>query len=30
MQACLSAVRGGVPSAAIGSTLSEHGTVVLP
>jgi acetylglutamate kinase len=30
MQACLSAVRGGVPSAAIGSTLSQHGTVVLP
>jgi acetylglutamate kinase len=30
MQACLSAVRGGVASAAIGATLDAHGTVVLP
>jgi acetylglutamate kinase len=30
MQACLSAVRGGVPAAAIGLSLGAHGTVVLP
>ncbi len=30
MQACLSAVRGGVPSAAIGISVHQHGTVVVP
>ncbi len=30
MEACLRAVRGGVPVAAVGVSLTEHGTVVLP
>jgi acetylglutamate kinase len=30
MQACLSAVRGGVAAAAVGVSLTQHGTVVLP
>ncbi len=30
MEACLRAVRGGIPAAAIGVSLTDHGTVVLP
>lgn len=30
MQACLRAVRGGVLTAAVGTSLTEHGTVVVP